>query len=296
MLLCSLLWLSISAFNAFAVPSARTLLPGDSNCDGQVNVMDVITTVNYIQGFNPQPFCFENADVNGDGIINVMDVIATVNIIMGGGSFACGTSTITDIDGNVYNTVLINNQCWMAENLKTTHYQNGTPIEYPGSDNNAWQNNTTGAYAWYNNDIGWKDSYGALYNWHAVNNVNGLCPAGWRVPTHDEYTELANLFGGGDLAGGPLKSIRTDPDPHPRWNQPNAGATDISGFGALPGASRDGSGGWSTSPGMFGYFWTSIEFDDATAYYRVLYFMITVVGTSHYTKQIGFSVRCIKDE
>jgi hypothetical protein len=73
-------------------------------------------------------------------------------------------------------------QVWMAENLKTTKYRNGTPIEYPGNDNNAWQYNTTGAYAWYDNDISWKDSYGALYNWHAVNNTNGLCPTRLACP------------------------------------------------------------------------------------------------------------------
>jgi PKD repeat protein len=132
-------------------------IQGDSNCDGSVNTLDVITTISYILGNNPQPFCFENADVNGDGSVNAIDVIGTINIILSGG-FTCGVSTITDIDGNIYNTVLIGDQCWMKENLKTTQYRNGTPIEYPGTDNSAWQNNTTGAYAWYDNDINWKDS------------------------------------------------------------------------------------------------------------------------------------------
>jgi len=99
---------------------------------------------------------------------------------------------VTDIDGNVYRTVQIGNQVWMAENLKTTKYPDGTSISYPGADNTAWQNNTTGAYAWYNNDISWKDSYGALYNWHAVNSDKGLCPPGWHVPSDAEWTQLVD--------------------------------------------------------------------------------------------------------
>jgi len=140
------LWFSTTNFQSFASGSSTaTVLPGDSNCDGVVNVIDAITPANYIMGANPVPFCFDNADVNNDGIINLIDVIGNCNIIFGGG-FVCGTSIITDIDGNVYNTVLINGQCWMKESLKTTHYRIGTLIEYPGSDNVAWSNNTTGAY------------------------------------------------------------------------------------------------------------------------------------------------------
>ncbi|MDZ7743914.1 MAG: FISUMP domain-containing protein [Bacteroidota bacterium] len=104
-----------------------------------------------------------------------------------------GTPTVTDIDGNVYNTVLIGNQCWMKENLKTTTYRNGTEIPNV-TDANAWQILTTGAYVWYDNDISWKDSYGALYNWYTTIDPNGLCPAGWHVPTNDEWTDLTDYL------------------------------------------------------------------------------------------------------
>lgn len=88
----------------------------------------------------------------------------------------CGD--VYDYDGNKYSAVIIGDQCWMRENLKTTHYRNGTAIVYPGSNNTVWETNNTGAYAWYNNDIGWKGIYGAIYNYYAVANSNGLCPAG----------------------------------------------------------------------------------------------------------------------
>jgi uncharacterized protein (TIGR02145 family) len=287
-------------------------LPGDSNCDGEVNVMDVITTINYILGNNPQPFCFIEADVNGDGSVNAIDVIGTINIILSGG-FTCGVSTITDVDGNVYNTVLIGNQCWMKENLKTTKYRNGTPIEYPGSNNSAWQNNTTGAYAWYGNDINWKDSYGALYNWHAVNNTNGLCPTGWHVPSDAEWTQLvdyvvaqgfpnSNVING---AGNALKSCRQVNSPlggdcntteHPRWNSHSTHhGFDEFGFSGLPGGIRLSDGSFNLI-GYGGYWWSSTEYITFYAWCRLLTYGFGYVYRLDFNKSDGFSVRCLRDE
>jgi len=121
-------------------------------------------------------------------------------------------ASLTDSDGNTYSMVVIGTQCWMAENLETTKYRNGGAIDYPGADNTTWQNNTGGAYAWYDNDISWKESYGALYNWHAVMNNQGICPDDWHVPSRDEWTVLMDYLGGQYVAGGKLKStaqIRT---------------------------------------------------------------------------------------
>jgi uncharacterized protein (TIGR02145 family) len=255
--------------------------------------MDVITTVNYIQGFNPQPFCFENADLNGDGSVNAIDVIGTVNIIITGGVFDCDVSFIYDTDGNYYNTVLIGEQCWMKENLKTTKYRNGTPIENP-TNNSGWQNNTIGAYAWYDNDISWKDSYGALYNWHAVKSIHGLCPNGWHVPTDAEFTTLTNYLGSLNVAGGKMKSPRTVPDPHPRWESPNIGATNESGFTGF-------SAGWRFSNGEFnylgyiGYWWTSSSYSIYSAYNRYIYFNGISVYRDFFSKADGYAVRCLKD-
>jgi len=640
LLLCSLFWMSANSFNAFAAPTAESTLSGDSNCDGEVNVMDVITTINYILGNNPQPFCFENADVNLDGIVNVIDVIGTVNIIMSGnfiplcealdncelefttggdeawfgqtevsyfggdaaqsgaithnqvswmqtvvegpgllsfwwkvssegsydflrfyindlqknlisgnidwqlreyfipegthtlkwaytkdgsvsqgqdcgwvdnliftvvdppsvvtaeitdinsttatgggnvtddggfdvsargvvwstsenpslesnegftvdgsgtgaftsyltglsansmyfvrayatnevgtaygnqvsftttaaglpvisevalryiGTFSAGSkaliesdggspvsqrgavwSTIpnptiennqgisydgqgtslfnsnlydlmmdttyylkayatnangtiyseelslmttkgfTDIDGNFYESVKIGAQEWTAENLKTTHYSNGTPIEYPGTDENAWQNNTTGAYAWYENDIIWKDSYGALYNWHAVNNTNGLCPAGWHVPSDAEWTQLLDYVVGQGFpnnqndpngAGNALKSCRQVNSPlggdcnttaHPRWNSHSTHhGFDEFGFSALPGGAR--SFGYFFTVGYSGYWWSSTEFLSSSAWDRYLLYTSGSVYRYETNKKVGYSVRCLRD-
>lgn len=156
---------------------------------------------------------------------------------------------IVDYDGNVYSTALIGKHCVMAENLKTIHYRNGTPIENPVEIID-WDNNIAGAYCWYDNDPSWKDIYGALYNHYAVINKNGLCPSGWHVPSVDEYKEIikASDFyysmdpdlppSPSEIAGGKMKSTLKDPDPHPRWDNPNDGATNKSRFSGLPGGKR----------------------------------------------------------
>lgn len=144
----------------------------------------------------------------------------------------------TDHNGNNYPVVAIGDQHWMAENLKTTHYQSGEPIDYPGTDNSAWENNVTGAFAWYDHDQGWKDHYGALYNWYALHNPNLICPAGWRVPEISDWSQLAVTLGGVELAGGMIKSTRTEPDIHPRWDLPNFGAGNQTGFTAFPAGMR----------------------------------------------------------
>jgi uncharacterized protein (TIGR02145 family) len=224
-----------------------------------------------------------------------------------------GMPTITDIDGNVYNTVLIGNQCWMAENLKTTKYRNGTNITYPGSNNTAWQNNTTGAYAWYNNDISWKDLYGALYNWHAVNNTNGLCPTGWHVPTDAEWTQLVdyvvaqgfpNQWDNPNGAGNALKSCRQVNSPlggncntavHPRWNSHGTHhGFDEFGFSAFPGGYRPTDGSFYRL-GNYGYWWSSTEHSSTSAWYRGMRYNHGNVNRYDLNKPYGFSVGCLRD-
>jgi len=212
-----------------------------------------------------------------------------------------GISTVTDIDGNVYNTVLIGSQCWMKENLKTTTYQNGTPIpNVTGSIN--WQNLTTGAYTWYDNDISWKGSYGALYNWYAAIDANGLCPTGWHVPTNDEWTALTNFIGGaGEPYGNELKSCRQVNSPqgggcntteHPRWDESIENGTDDYGFSGLP-------GGFCTFIWAFGFigsngnWWSSTEYSSFSAWYCFL--NGGGVYVSPRDKRGGVSVRCLRD-
>jgi uncharacterized protein (TIGR02145 family) len=215
-----------------------------------------------------------------------------------------GTPTVNDIDGNVYNTVLIGNQCWMKENLKTTTYRNGTAIPNV-MDDNAWYNLTTGAYVWYDNDISWKDSYGALYNWFATVDANGLCPTGFHVPTDDEWTALTDYIGGmGSPHGNELKSCRQvnsplgggcSTDEHPRWDHDNANyGTDDYGFSGLPGGSRGYSGNFDFI-GYYGIWWSSTEYSSGSAWYHYLSYYYGYVSVSDYYKQIGISVRCLRD-
>ncbi len=268
---------------------------------------------------------FENW-TDDDGIVSeeagftytmpAMDVTLTANFAEEQVGFTCGVSTIMDIDGNVYNTVFIGDQCWMKENLKTTHYRTGTPIVYPGADNNAWQNNTTGAYAWYNNDSSWKDSYGALYNWHAVNNANGLCPTGWYVPSDDEWTQLVdyiiiqgypNQSNDPNGAGNALKSCRQVNSPlggdcntteHPRWHSHDTHhGFDEFGFAALPGGGRSGGSGSYFHLETHGYWWSSTETSSGWVWeWRMNSYEGGVSSGHNHGKSAGFSVRCIRDE
>ena len=219
--------------------------------------------------------------------------------------------TVIDADGNVYNTVQIGTQCWMKENLKTTSYKNGISIPYE-SDGNNWSNLSTGAYVWNKNDNSWKDIYGALYNWYAVDNVNGLCPEGWHVPGWEEWKALTVYIEGvpSDDGQSPiadlLKSCRQVDSPmggncntadHPRWTDSNIYyGTDNYGFSALPGGFRWTDGGFSW-PGYNTKWWSSENFDkgymarmaEIDHRYNLIWF-----GSGE-DKKYGLSVRCLKD-
>ncbi len=146
------------------------------------------------------------------------------------------SQTVTDIDGNTYNTVQIGTQVWMSENLKTSRYRNGGSIPYV-LGNAAWAALTTGAWSNYDHDAANDPIYGKLYNWYTTLG-DTLCPTGWGVPTDAEWTTLTTYLGGESVAGGKMKSIGTA-----YWSSPNTGATNESGFSVLPGGYRysDGS-------------------------------------------------------
>lgn len=215
-----------------------------------------------------------------------------------------GTPTITDIDGNMYNTIQIGSQCWMAENLKTTVYNNGTTIPNI-SGNGDWSNDTTGAYIWYDNDISWKDSYGALYNWHATVDTNSLCPTGWHVPTNDEWTALTDFIGGTiSPHGNELKSCRQVNSPlgagcntteHPRWREHSTDyGTDDYGFSGLPGGYRLNDGAFE-HVGFSSLWWSSTEDSSGNGWSRNLGYYYGGMGINSFNMQYGFSVRCLKD-
>lgn len=157
-------------------------------------------------------------------------------------------STIKDMDNNNYNTVKIGNQIWMLENLKTTKYSNGNTIANI-SDSTLWGTQTLGAFCWYKNDKDkYKGTYGALYNWYAVK-TGKLCPSGWHVPTDAEWLTLGDYLGGEEVSGGKLKEVGTI-----HWRNPNNGATNESGFTALPGGIRYEEGQF-LEVGWYAYWW-----------------------------------------
>jgi uncharacterized protein (TIGR02145 family) len=207
--------------------------------------------------------------------------------------------TVTDIDGNVYQTVTIGTQVWMAENLKVTHYRNGDSIPNV-TDNNAWRALTTGAYCEYNDDISNVATYGRLYNWYAVSDSRNIAPTGWHVPTDDEWKQLEMTLGmsqaqadsigwRGTTEGGKLKEVGTT-----HWLTPNTGATNESGFSALPGGYRYFYRGNYSDMGNSDYFWSSTQYS-AYAWYRTLYYNRSGLLRDLNYREDGFSVRCVND-
>jgi uncharacterized protein (TIGR02145 family) len=189
----------------------------------------------------------------------------------------------------------------MQKNLAVSKYRNGDPIP-TGLSNTTWQNTTGGAYAIYNNDAANNTIYGKLYNWYAVNDSRGLCPAGWHVPSDAEWSTFINYLdpnaAGGDawpnIAGGKMKSTGTIENGDGLWYSPNEQATNESGFTGLPGGFRDYDGTYGTIGG-YGAWWSSTEDGSNDAWLRELDYSFFNVSRGNYFKQFGFSVRCVRD-
>jgi uncharacterized protein (TIGR02145 family) len=199
-----------------------------------------------------------------------------------------------DYDGNNYTIVTIGTQTWMAENLRAIHYRNGEAIPNV-TDNTAWHGLTTGAYCWYNNDeASYKALYGGLYNWYAGNDSRNLCPSGWHMPTDAEWTTLTTYLGDLSIAGGKMKSIGTHEAGTGLWSAPNTGATNESGFSALPGGTRDGSGTFDFA-GDDSNWWSATQSSTNYAWYRHVYYDEASVSRGNLSKTFGYSCRCVAD-
>lgn len=194
---------------------------------------------------------------------------------------------LIDVDGNIYTTVVIGNQEWMAENLRTTKYRNGDAI--PWTSNGAtWQSGgSDGLWSHYNNNSSYDAPYGKLYNGHAVTDPRELCPVGWHVPTDAEWTILTNYLGSANIAGGKLKSTGFQ-----YWNIPNEAATNESGFSAVPGGYRNAA---SFLPlGSSAYYWTSTV-NNGNMWYRQLSSDHGGILRYDGSLNVGYTVRCIRD-
>jgi uncharacterized protein (TIGR02145 family) len=233
-----------------------------------------------------------------------------------------GTPTVTDYDGNTYNTVQIGNQCWMKENLKTTHYSNGTAILLV--DNvTSWGalTQTDKAYCWYDDDsVTNASQYGALYTWAAAMNgaasstanpsgIQGVCPTGWHLSSDAEWTQMENYLADngynydGTTGGGRDKIAKSMADSS-GWTSSSytgsVGNTDYrayrnkSGFTALPGGYRD-NGGTFFNIGYYGGWWSATESDATNAWYRYMSYDYSYVYRYFSSKEVGFSVRCLRD-
>ena len=203
--------------------------------------------------------------------------------------------------GYAYATVLIGEQCWFAENLRSENYENGEVIP-TGLSYNEWLNTASGAVAVYGEDYGCADfspdinacdpvqslsEYGRLYNWYAVNDARGICPSSWHVPTDGEWTVITEFLGGENLAGVQMKATYG-------W-YPGGNGTNSSGFGGLPGGSRIVDENYYHAAGLYGLWWSSSEMDEFSAIARWLGDIESYIGHAPKVFHDGLSIRCLKD-
>ncbi len=201
------------------------------------------------------------------------------------------TGFLNDIEGNIYPTIGVGGQLWMAENLKTKKLNDGTNV-LTSIDNTSWNYLGTPSCCWYNNDQQTWNDYGLLYNWYAVNSGK-LCPINWHVPTTSELAILNNFLGNSESSGSKIKETGII-----HWEYPNTGATNESGFTALPGGLRGGYGSFE-SINKYAYWWTSTEYNKTIIqsgwYYSVSYNSSNLNIGYMGRKSFGLSVRCVKD-
>jgi uncharacterized protein (TIGR02145 family) len=198
-------------------------------------------------------------------------------------------SCVVDIDGNVYETIQIGTQVWMVENLKVTHYRDNTAITKV-TGKAEWGALTTEAYCIYSDNASNEvETYGALYNWYAVNDNRNVAPLGWHVPTDVEWTELETYLSNNGHSGAEGAALKSTAG----WDSGNG--TDDYGFTALPGGYRNYDDGYSRSMGNYGYFWSATEYVSGTAWGRRLDYNRSGVDRFNYGKNYGFAIRCLRD-
>ena len=260
----------------------------DSLLHDSVEVTTVNDTVYTDQNFsNYQTYSYFIRSV--DTLGNLSQPSDTIEV------FPC--EIIADVDENEYTTTKIGEQVWMAENLATTKYNDGTTIPNVTSDSQ-WADLSAPAYCWYDNDeASYKDTYGALYNWYAVE-TGKLCPDGWHVPSDEEWKELEMFLGMSQEDADTTGWRGTDEGDKLKvesgWNSDGNG-TDDYGFTALPGGYRNGGSGYFNDEGSYGYWWSSAEYSTSGAWRRSLSYSRSNVRRYLDYRQSGFSVRCVRD-
>ena len=210
-----------------------------------------------------------------------------------------GMGTVIDADGHGYSVVHVGGRCWMAADLRTTHFRNGSPIPEV-TDNSVWADLSTGAWCNYSNAPANDGIYGKLYNWYAVEDPAGLCPQGWHVPSDAEWKQLEVSLGlmvsESDLTGyrGEIQSVGGKLKAATLWYPPNIGATNASGFSGFPGGYRNLNGSFGNI-GLYGYWWSASESGADTCWFRHLNYNNAGIGRNSNEKKLGLCVRCIRD-
>ena len=271
----------------------ESVIQGDLNGDGVIDILDIIILVNMILNDEYNSI----ADLNEDGELNILDLVIMVNLVLYGDAGAC-----IDIDGNVYETVQIGDQLWMAENLKVTHFNDGSEITHIINSDD-WGNYNEGQYGVYDNDPSNAAIYGNLYNWYAVDDDRGVCPEGFHAPSDEEFMELEIFLGMSESEANSTGNRGTNEgsklaDNADLWisgNLENNAEFGMSGFNGLPAGHRLYDNGYYSSMGNFVSYWSSTEHSSNYAWNRELEYHASVVYRFYATKQFGFSIRCLGD-
>lgn len=227
-------------------------------------------------------------------------VVAVISLILFTGCKKDDENTVKDIDGNVYRTLVIGGNTWMVENLRTTKFRDGSGISL-ATDNTEWAGQSTAAYCWPENNQANKATMGAFYNGYAVFDTRGLCPAGWAIPSDEDWIDLElelglpqaqayldDVRGEDENIGGKMKATVN-------WENPNLGANNSSGFSAYGTGHRYPSGEFNYYRQWTGYLSTTPATTQGNYWMRYLGYDIKGIDRHERSRQYGFSVRCLKD-
>ena len=251
-------------------------------------------------------------DTDGNGVVGLTDLLNLISVygvvIAPAPSLPCGDPV--SYQGYDYATVLIGDQCWFAENLRSENYENGEAIPSNVSDSE-WSSTTSGAVALYGEDAGCQSSspdidacdpaqslneYGRLYNWYAVDDARGLCPSGWHVPTDGEWMTMEMALGMSEAEANVADWRGTDQGTQMKTDYGwccDGNGTNTSGFSGLPGGYRDYAGYFYLAG--YGGFWWSSSPNGSNAWYRFLNGSNESVNRNYYSPRGGMSVRCVRD-